>query len=158
MQHLFSGMERSLPQLLQADLEELATWDNNCYLTWVQLDDEEAGSWRKFTVRLWSDGRQFGLALDFGVPEWMDLRAAEAILPAHLSVTSMDRGRRAVVETGLKQWPRLKESLPKTARTCARLINELWGPTEGDDVMLVGIDYLETVLPVSFAEIPGHSA
>src|SRR5688500_1470249 len=115
MQHLFSEHERPLPQLLQSDLEELLTWENNCYLTWVQLDDEEPGSWRKFNVRLWSDGRRFGMALDFGVPEWMDSRGVEAILPAHLSVTSMERGRRAVVELGMKPWRELEESLPKVA-------------------------------------------
>jgi hypothetical protein len=36
---------------------------------------------------------------------------------------------------------RAKIRLPRTARTCARLMNELWGPTTGQEVMLVGIDY-----------------
>ena len=44
------------------------------------------------------------------------------------------------------------------ARTTARLMNELWGPTQGDDVMLVGIDYLESLLPIPFAEVPGYTA
>lgn len=156
MQNLFSSLDRPLPALLKEDLEELLTWENNCYLTWVQLDDDDPESWRKFNVRLWSDGRRFCLTLDFGVPEWMDARGVEAILPAHLSVTEMEPGRRAVVDLGLKSWLELKASVPRVARTCARLMNELWGPTIGENFMLVGIDYLEPQLPTPFGEIPGH--
>lgn len=153
MQNLFSGMERPLPELLQEDLGELLTWENNCYLTWVRLDDDEPDSWRRFTVRLWSDGARFGLTLDFGIPGWMNRRAVEAILPAHLSSVEVEEGLQAVVQLGLRPWKELQGSLPKVARTCARLMNELWGPTTGEDVMLVGIDYTEPQLPISFPEI-----
>lgn len=156
MQNLFAGLDRPLPAILQEDLEELLTWENNCYLTWVQLDDDDPGTWRKFNVRLWSDGHRFALTLDFGVPEWMDARGVEAILPAHLPVSEMERGRRAVVELGLKPWPELRSGLPKVARMCARLMNELWGPTKGEDVMLVGIDYLEPQSPTPFPDVPGY--
>lgn len=155
MPNLFSSLERPLPDVLREDLEELLTWENNCYLTWVQLDDEEPGSWRRLTVRLWSDGRRFCLTLDLGIPAWMDARAVEAILPAHLSVTSMEKGR-ALVDLGLKPWSELKSGLPRAARTCARLMNELWGPTTAENVMLVGIDYLDAQLPTPFAQVPGH--
>lgn len=157
MQNLFSGIERPLPDLLQEDLGELLTWENNCYLTWVRLDDEEPDSWRRFTVRLWSDGRRFGFTLDFGIPAWMNARGVEAILPAHLQVSEISDGLRAEVELGLMGWRDLKISLPRVARTCARLMNELWGSTTGEDVMLVGIDYQEPLLPTPFPEIRGQA-
>ena len=155
MQNLFSGIERPLPEILLLDLKELLTWDNNCHLTWVRLDDDDPETWKRFSVRLWSDGRRFALNLAFGIPSWMNSRGVEAILPAHLEVSEWETGR-AVVCLGLQKWSELKSGLPRSARTCARLMNELWGPTSGQDVMLVGIDYLEPLLPIPFTEIPGH--
>jgi hypothetical protein len=156
MQNLFSGMERPLPELLQDDLKELLTWENNCVLTWVRLDDEELDSWRRFSVQLWSDGRLFALALDFGIPAWMTQRGVEAVLPAHLAVSEIEPGARAAVNLGLRKWSQVRTDLPRTARTCARLINELWGATRGEDLMLVGIDYLEYQLSTPFSLLPGY--
>jgi hypothetical protein len=56
----------------------------------------------------------------------------------------------------MRPWAELEASVPRVARTCARLMNELWGPTTGEDVMLVGIDYLEPALPTPFHEVPGY--
>jgi hypothetical protein len=156
MRSLFTGLDRPLPETLRDDLEDLLTWDNNAVLTWVRLDEGEQGDWRKFTVRLRSDGHAFGLMLDFGIPDWMNERGVSAILPAHLAVWECERGKRASVDLGLRRWSELRTSLPRAARTCARLMNELWGVTGTQDVLLTGIDYDEVVLPTPYPELRNY--
>jgi hypothetical protein len=157
MPNLFSGVGLSLPETLLDDLEELLTWDNNCYLTWVSVsDDTDPEGARWFTVQFSSDGRDFGLRLDFWIPEWMNARGVAAVLPAHMEVAECEPGSRAVVDLGMRRWSELKASLPKVARTSARLINELWGPTESDEVLLLTIEYQDEQHPVAFPSLPGY--
>ena len=157
MQNLFSGIADSLPQMLQSDLEELLTWDNNCYLTWMRVDSDAAGdAARPFTVKLSSDGRKFGLRAEFWIPEWMTERGVAAILPASLQVADCDPGQRAAVDFGMRKWSEVEASLPKVSRTCARLANELWGRTDVDDVLLMTIDYQDEQLETPFTDLPGY--
>jgi hypothetical protein len=156
MRSLFSGLERPLPETLQDDLEDLLTWDNNAVLTWVSLDEEEDGAWRKFSVKMYCDGRLFGLALDFGIPEWMNARGVGAIVPASLRVGEVESGKRASIDLGPRKWSELRVGLPRVSRTCARLMNELWGPTHTEDVLLTGIDYAEELLPTPYPELRSY--
>ncbi|HWO88316.1 MAG TPA: hypothetical protein VNL98_04110 [Gemmatimonadales bacterium] len=156
MQALSFEGSRPLPETLLDDLRELLTWDNNCLLTWSGMGtetDPEGARW--FTVKLSSDGERFALRLEFWIPEWMSERGVAAILPAHLQVEACRPGEWAAVDLGLRTWSELEASLPRVARTCARLINELWGPTEGEDVLLLTIDYQDEQLPLPFSELPG---
>ena len=146
-----------LPEVLLADLRELVTWDNNCFLTWVQAPgDAESEPQRWFTVRLGSDGHQFGLRLEVWIPGWMPQRGVEAILPAHLEPAEFIPGKLAAVDLGLQPWPELQRSLPRTARTCARLMNELWEPTTAREVLLLTLEYQDEQLEAPFTEIPGY--
>jgi hypothetical protein len=156
MQSLFAALERPLPETLLDDLQELVTWDNNAYLTWVGLSTEEDpdGS-RWFSAKFSSDGETFGLRLEFWIPEWMTERALAAILPAHLGVDGFTRGVEGAVEVSRGRWPEVRAGLPRVARTCARLINELWGRTDSDGVLLLTIDYQEERLEIPFTELPG---
>ncbi|HEU4753986.1 MAG TPA: hypothetical protein VFU47_12830 [Armatimonadota bacterium] len=155
MQGTFGFGEQSLPGQLQSDLEELLTWDNNCALTWSSLEGEtDETHW--FRAELRSNGREFGLRLKFWIPEWMGERGVAAILPAHLQVEECAPGRHAAVSVGMGKWSALETSVPKVARTCARLINELWGSTDGDDVLLVSLDYLEEQLETPFQKLPTY--
>lgn len=148
---------RPLPEVLLGDLRELLTWDNNCFLTWVQAPgDAEGEPQRWFMVRLGSDGRQFGFRLEFWIPGWMPQRGVEAILPAHLETAVFEPGKLAAVDLGLRPWTELERSLPRVSRTCARLMNELWGPTTARDVLLLTLEYQEEQLEAPFTEIPGH--
>ncbi len=148
---------RPLPEVLLEDLRELLSWDNNCYLTWVRLSgDAEAESQHWFTVKFGSDGRRFGLRLEFCIPDWMDQRGVEAILPAHLPVTAIERGRWAAVDLGRTSWSGATGSLPKVARTCARLMNELWGSTTALNVLLLTLEYQDERLETPFTEMPGY--
>ena len=157
MQNLFSGSGPPLPETLLADLEELLTWDNNCLLTWVSLgNDCDRQNSRWFTVLLTSDGQQFGLRLEFWVPEWMTARGVDAVLPAHLSVQACTPGKEATVDLGMRRWSELEASLPKVARTSARLMNELWGPTVTDEVLLLTIEYQEEQLETPFPQLPTY--
>lgn len=157
MKNLFSGTGRSLPETLLDDLEELLTWDNNCYLRWVWAgNDTEAEGSRWFSVALSSDGREFGLRLQFWIPDWMTERGVSAILPASLSPADFHDGRWAAVDLGMRRWSEVEASLPKVARTSARLINELWGRTESEDVLLLTIEYQDEQLETGFAEVPDY--
>ena len=157
MQGSLFGSNPSLPEALQNDLEELLTWDNNCYLTWVRVDDGTvAEGSQPFTMQLTSDGREFGLRLEFWIPEWMNERGVSAILPASLSVAECRPGKSAAVEFGMRRWSEVETSLPRVARTCARLMNELWGRTDTDDVLLVTIDYQEEQLETPFTDLPSY--
>jgi hypothetical protein len=153
IQSLFADDERPLPDRLSADLEELLTWDNNCFLTWVRVGpetDPQAPPW--FTVRITGLGRAFRVRLEFALPPRMTERGVAAILPAHLSVAECQPGKEAAVEWATCRWSELRASLPRLARTCARLMNELWGRTETDAVLLLRMDYQdvrsETPFPV----------
>jgi hypothetical protein len=148
---------RSLPETLLSDLQELLTWENNCLLTWVSIRSEaDPTGLRWFTVKYSSDGREFGLRLEFWVPEWMNARAVAAILPAHLAVADCDPGKQAAVDLGMGAWSALQASLPRVARTCARLINELWGRTEAEQVLLLTIEQQEEQLETPFTELPTY--
>ena len=155
MRTLFSELERPLPQALLDDLTELLTWDNNAFLTWVRTDDDIGGN-RWFTVSLSSDGRQFGLRLEFWIPEWMTARGVTAILPAHLQLAECRLGTQATVDLGMRPWADVKASLPRVARTAARLMNELWGLTETDAVLLLAMEYQDELLETPFTQIPGY--
>ena len=74
------------------------------------------------------------LRAEFWIPEWMNARGVAAILPAHLVVADCEPGRYAVVELGTHPESEWEKQLPRLARTCARLLNELWGRTEALDV------------------------
>jgi hypothetical protein len=142
MPNLFSRGARPLPETLLEDLRELLTWDNNCLLTWGHVGGEtDPDGSRWFSVLFSSNGSSFGLRLEFWVPDWMTERGVGAILPAHLSVADLYPGKRAVVDLGMRSRADLEASLPKVARTCARLMNELWGPTASDDVLLMTMEY-----------------
>jgi hypothetical protein len=155
MQNLFGSSDQTLPEVLQDDLEELLTWDNNAYLTWMSVNSEaENACW--FTVKLSSNGRDFGLRLEFWIPEWMTARGAAAVLPANWSLSECKNGERAVVDLGMGKWSAMVAALPRISRTCARLMNELWGETDVDDVMLMTIDYQDDQLEVPFTEIAGY--
>lgn len=150
MQHLFSPLERPLPEVLRQDLEALLSRDNNSFLTWV--DDPEAmpDNARWFTVKLTGDGERYALRLEFWIPSWMDERGVSAILPASRSVSECRRGVQAAVDLGSFRFAELARSLPRWSQTCARLINELWGVSGAEDVHLHAIDYQEELLPISF--------
>lgn len=149
--------ERPLPAVLLEDLRELLTWDNNCYLTWVRLTGEaETESQHWFTIQFGSDGRRFGLRLEFWIPDWMDQRGVEAILPAHLAVAAIETGRWAAVDLGRASWSGVIAGLPKVARTCARLMNELWGPTTALNVLLLTLEYQDEQLETPFSGVPGY--
>lgn len=151
-----SGL-KPLPEVLLGDLRELLTWDNNCFLTWVQApSDVEGEPQRWFTVRLGSDGQKFGLRLEFWIPAWMSQRGVAAILPAHLEPSTFEPGRLAAVDLGLQPWPELERSLPKVSRTCARLMNELWGPATAREVLLLTLEYQDEQLEAPFTAIPGY--
>lgn len=156
MQKLFD-FDVPLPETLQDDLEELLTWDNNCYLSWVSVSNEnDPDGSRWFTVKFNGDGRAWALRLEFWIPEWMNARGAAAILPAHLSLADCTPGVEASACMELSRWSDVKASLPRVARTCARLINELWGRTESEDVLLLTIDYQDERFPVPFSKLPGY--
>jgi len=151
MPNLFSRASRPLPDTLLDDLTELLTWDNNCLLTWGHLgDDNEPDGTRWFSVLYSSDGRSYGLRLEFWIPEWMNERAVAAVLPASLSAGETVPGKRAAVDLGMRPRAEVAASLPKVARTCARLMNELWGLTASDDVLLVAMEYQEELLDAPF--------
>ena len=158
MQHLFSSLERPLPQVLEDDLRELLTWDNNCFLTWcsVSSENDPDGS-RWFTVKLTSDGFRFGFSLEFWIPEWMSERGVSAILPASVSVAECRTGISAAVDLGLRRRSELLESVARLASTCARLINELWGPTLADGILLLAIDYQRDRLETPFPQLPAYT-
>lgn len=155
MQHLFSSFERPLPDVLEDDLRELLNWDNNCFLTWssVASENDPDGS-RWFSVKLNSDGRQFRLSLEFWIPGWMGERAVAAILPASVEVSDCRDGISATVDLEPRSHSELAASVPRVARTCARLINELWGPTEADGILLLTIEYQHERLDTPFPELP----
>jgi len=158
MPHLFSSLERPLPEVLEDDLRELLTWDNNCFLTWSSVSSEsdpEGSRW--FTVKLSSDGSRFGFRLEFWIPDWMEERGVAAVLPASLAVAECRQGNFAAVDLGRKRRSELLASVPRVARTCARLINELWGPTLADGILLLAIDYQRDLLETPFPELPGFS-
>lgn len=159
MPHLFSSFERPLPDVLEDDLRELLAWDNNCFLTWSSLrsdDDSDVSRW--FTVKLNSDGVRFGFSLEFWIPEWMGERGVGAILPASLTVNGCRTGHSATVELGLRRRSELAASVPRLARTCARLINELWGPTLPDGVLLLAIEHQDALLDRPFSQLPSYEA
>ena len=158
--HLFSSLDRPLPDALQEDLESLCGWDNNSYLTWVSIGSEaepplraslaapDASRW--FTVKLNGDGQRYGLRLEFWIPAWMTERGVAAILPASLPVAGCRTGVSATVDLGLRTATELQAGLPRAARTCARLINELWGPTQTEGLLLLTMEYQEERLPEPF--------
>jgi hypothetical protein len=157
MQNLFASLDRPLPETLLEDLEELLSWDNNCFLTWVSVgDDTEAEGARWFTVRFSSDGRDFGLRLEFWIPQWMTARGVAAVLPASLPVAECKPGQQAAVDVGMERLSRVRANLPRLARTCARLINELWGRTESDGILLLAMEYQEQQLEMPFADLPTY--
>ncbi len=159
MQKLFSTAGGSLPETLLEDLEELLTWDNNCYLTWVRMEGgASSDESRWFTVKLSGDGHQFGLRLEFWIPGWMTARGVEAVLPASLAVSECVSGQRAGVDLGMRKWSEVKASLPRVARTCARLINELWGRTGSEELLLMTVDYQEGLLEAPFTELPTYGS
>lgn len=157
MANLISPQSRPLPETLLEDLQKLTARDNNSFLTWCRLGAEPAGGeapW--FTVDYHSDGRRFGLRLAFWIPAWMNARGVAAILPARLLVTECDPGHQAEVDLGLERRSALLARLPAVARTCARLINELWGPTESEAVLLRVLDYAVEALPTPFPELEAY--
>ena len=157
MQNLFSAEGTPLPETLLEDLEELLTWDNNCYLTWVRMGSgAPSDDSRWFTVKLGSDGRDFGLRLEFWIPAWMNARGVEAVLPASLALTECVPGQRASVELGMRKWSEVHASLPRVARTCARLINELWGLTSSEELLLMTVDYQDEQLATPFTALPTY--
>jgi hypothetical protein len=157
MQKLFADTDVPLPATLQDDLEELLTWDNNCFLSWVSVSTEQdPDGTRWFRVKLSSDGSCVWLRLEFWIPEWMTERGAAAILPAHLSLDGCRPGVEAAVDLPPLRWSELRGTLPRVARTCARLINELWGRTDTEDVLLLTIDYQEHRLETPFSSLPGY--
>jgi hypothetical protein len=156
MQNLFSAEGSPLPESLQEDLEELLTWDNNCYLTWVRMGGVPSEESRWFTVKLSSDGRDFGLRLEFWIPAWMTARGVEAVLPASLALSDCVPGERAVVDLGMRKWSEVQASLPKVARTCARLINELWGLTRSEELLLMTVDYQDEQSATPFTALPTY--
>jgi hypothetical protein len=159
MPHLFSALERPLPQVLEDDLRELLTWDNNCFLTWSSVSSEaDPDGSRWFSVRLSSDGVRFRFQLEFWIPEWMGERGVAAILPASVSVTDCRDGVAATVELALYRRSELVASVPRVARTCARLINELWGRTEADGLLLLAIDYQHERLDTPFPQLPTYES
>jgi hypothetical protein len=157
MPSLSDGTPRPLPEALLADLRELLTWDNNCFLTWISVDpDPQTEDSRWFTVRLSADGTQFRVLLEFWIPTWMTSRGVAAILPAHLEVHDCREGVKASVELGLRRWSEIRGGLPKVARTCARLMNELWGRTDGEDILLLAMEHEAELLPTPFSELPAY--
>lgn len=155
MQHLFSSLERPLPDVLEDDLRELLNWDNNCFLTWssvVSENDPDGSRW--FSVKLNSDGHQFRLSLEFWIPGWMGERAVAAILPASVEVSDCRDGISATVDLAPRKRSELADGIPRVARTCARLINELWGPTQADGILLLAIEYQHERLDTPFPELP----
>lgn len=158
MAHLFSSFERPLPQVLEDDLRELLTWDNNCFLSWssVSSESDPDGS-RWFTVKLSSDGSRFGFRLEFWIPEWMDERGVAAILPASLTAAECRQGNFAAVDLGMRRRSELLASVPRVARTCARMINELWGLTLADGILLLAIDYQRDRLETPFPQLATYS-
>lgn len=159
MPHLFSALERPLPEVLEDDLRELLTWDNNCFLTWSSVcseTDPDGSRW--FSVKLSSDGRRFSFRLEFWIPEWMGERGVAAILPASVPVAGCRDGISAGVDLEPRRRSELVSSVPKMARTCARLINELWGPTQADGILLLVIDYQHERLDTPFPQLPTYGA
>lgn len=154
MQNLLSPLEQPLPDTLRKDLEALARRDNNSYLQWVQHPEADSGVTPWFEVRLTGeeDGH-YALRLTFWIPGWMDERGVSAILPASRSLADCRRGEWAAVELGSRRFPELSASLPRVARTCARLINELWGPTGSDGIQLEEMAYQEDLAPQPFPEL-----
>ncbi|MGV3722297.1 MAG: hypothetical protein ACO1SX_15430, partial [Actinomycetota bacterium] len=114
----------------------------------------ESARW--FTVKLTGDGARYRLALEFWIPRWMDVRGVSAILPASRSVMECQPGVSAAVDLGSFPFSELAGSLPRWARTCARLINELWGVSATEDVHLHAMDYQEELEPVPFPHRRDH--
>jgi hypothetical protein len=158
MPHLFSALERPLPEVLEDDLQELLVWDNNCFLTWSSVSSEgDPDGSRWFTVRLNSDGSRFGFSLEFWIPAWMSERGVAAILPASVAVAGCREGISATVELGLRRRSELVTSVPRLSRTCARLLNELWGPTQADGILLLVLDYQPELLDTPFSQLPTYT-
>jgi hypothetical protein len=61
-----------------------------------------------------------------------------------------------MVDLGMRKWSEVEASLPSVARTSARLMNELWGRTDVDDVLLMSIDYQDEQLEVPFTDMPTY--
>ena len=127
--HLFSSLDRPLPEALQEDLESLCGRDNNSYLTWVSVgSDAEPDGSRWFTVKLNGEGRSYGLRLEFWIPGWMNERGVAAILPASQPVAGCRTGVSAAVDLGMRTAAELQAALPRAARLIAiqptrRIIN-----------------------------------
>jgi len=157
----FPGAGDTLPDVLQQDVRELVDWDNNAQLTWTPMDAPtgdpvDATEERWFRVRFSSTGRSFGLRLEFTLPAAAAERYLRAVLPAHLDVTECVPGRRAAVELGYRKLSELRAMLPRTARTCARLLAEFWGVTDPEEVLLHGPEYQDVLLDTSFPHLPAY--
>ena len=132
MQARLFDPDQPLPELLRGDLAALLSSEGDGSVTWTRRDEEPAE--RSFTLRAFRSEESVSLRAEFWIPEWMNARGVAAILPAHLVVADCEPGRYAVVELGTLPESEWAEQLPRLARTCARLLNELWGRTEALDV------------------------
>lgn len=154
MPHLFSPLERPLPDTLRQDLQTLLLRDNHSYLLWVRETQTSAESAPWFKVIFRGEEGHYSLRLEFAIPGWMDRRGVAAILPASRSVADCRRGEWAAVNLDEAPFRDLFQRLPRVARTCARLMNELWGPTETHDMRLEELAYLDQLSPTPFPK-PG---
>jgi len=150
MQHLFTSLDRPLPDALREDLEALIARDNNSFLRWVDDPQVEPASARWFVVKFTGESGRYALRLELWLPAWMDERSLSAILPASRTVTECRRGERAAVELGTFRFAELERALPRWSRTCARLINELWGVSTSDGVHLQELGYQDELLREPF--------
>ena len=135
MRNLFDNGAGSLPDKLGGDLEALLTCERAASLTWHDLRDDRSEP-RWFQVLYGPNGQELTLTFRFWIPDWMGEHAVAAILPARLEVDAVEAGRWARLSFARGTRSQLATRIPATARCAARLMNELWGRTEAEDVWL----------------------
>ncbi len=134
MQGQLFDPDRPLPELLTVDIGALLSEAGDGSVSWTPLDAQDEATERRFTLRKVASEERIALALEFRIPAWMTERGVLAILPAHLVPTECRDGHSATVELGARAESEWRAELTRLCRTCARLMNELWGRTDAVDV------------------------
>lgn len=137
MQARLFDPDQPLPNRLREDIAVLLAAEGGGVRTWVRAETGEASGERYFTLRKTCNAGRAALRLEFWIPDWMSARGAAAILPAHLAVEECLPGERAVVPLGERPEAEWQPEAPRLGRTCARLMNELWGRTDAPEVVTV---------------------
>ncbi len=135
MRALFDSPEDELPERLEEDLAELLDEEPDALLSWEDIRDESDRP-RWFQVLLYRRDGVAGLRFSFWIPAWMKQAGVAAMLPARLRVDDCEPGAQATTHLAASSLQEVRSRLPQAAHLVARLMNDLWGPTEAEDVWL----------------------